>query len=208
MISAWIKATKGFIVWAAVDRAEQGSLYSFIVVKKNKNKRHWRFHSPISGNSELSKFPAQIITQGEAQDELSPLGFSRDIMCGVYGMETISLCVFSHKKKKKIKKRLATFNCSWPNLSTGLKIHHKGQPSTMSSRILCERPPAWRGQVTACYTEEQWKEGNEELRRGQCENEGRKHVADRAYYPRPAHTTTETTYICSHAQEHIHTQRT
>lgn len=91
----------------------------------------------------------------------------------------------------------------WSNKSTGLKILDKGQPSTLPCHILCGRPPAWRGQVTACLTGESWKEGNAEQRRGRRANEGRKHTEDPVHSLCPLHTTTETTYICSHAREHI-----
>lgn len=47
-----------------------------------KAKAGWSYNSSINGNGPLSKFPAEIITQGEAQDEVIPLWFSKDIILG------------------------------------------------------------------------------------------------------------------------------
>lgn len=65
MISARIRPTKGFIVWAEVDWAEQGSLCSLIVVKKKKAEQAQVFNSS-SMKWCTSKFLAEIITQGAA----------------------------------------------------------------------------------------------------------------------------------------------
>lgn len=54
------------------------------------------------------------------------------------------------------------------------------------------------------FTEECWKEGSAEQRRGRHAKEGRKHTADQSQSLCPAHTTAETTYSCTHAQKHIH----
>lgn len=62
-----------------------------------------------------------------------------------------------------------------------------------------------RGQITAYFTEESWKEGSPEQKRGRHAKESRKHAADQGHSPCPVHTTTETTNGCSHAQKHIHT---
>lgn len=144
MISAWIKLTKGCIVWPHADWAEQGSLCSLIVIKKAR--AGLSFYSSINGNGALSKFPAETITQGKAQDELTPLWFSRDItLVSMVNGQKLSLS--SHKNREN------TMSCYYHNClglsllsnqSTELKILQKGEPSALSSHFLCGRPPARR----------------------------------------------------------------
>lgn len=103
-------------------------------------------------------------------------------------------------------------NCSrlslWSNQSTGLKILHKGEPSALSSHILCGRPPAWwEVRLLLILLRSAGRKEVQSRGGGDVQNEGRKHTADWAHSPCPVHITTETTYTCSHAQEHIHTAR-
>lgn len=112
----------------------------------------WSFHFSINGNGALSKFPAEIITQGETQDEVTPLWLSRDVVLAymVNGKMLYPRTAYQVLKTEKTQHILSCYhhNCLvlslWTNQSTELKILHKGEPSALSSHILCRRPPAWR----------------------------------------------------------------